>query len=93
MGIPSVSLDLIPLQFRMLEGGRQANGSASRVDLFREFATLRLGHVKQLLHHRDDVCIRMLGVVPKDDVVSRLTLGLGCGCLLLDFWLGNGGIG
>ncbi len=64
MGIPSISLDLIPLQFRMLEGGRQANGSAGRVDLFREFAALGLGHVKQLLHHRDDVCIRMLGIVP-----------------------------
>ena len=52
---------------------------------------------EQLLHHLDDVLIRMVWVVPQDHVITRLPLGFGafggrCAAKLHLWWrLGHGG--
>ena len=95
MLIRPIRLDLITLQFRVLQGRRQANRLPLRIHFLRDLKPLLPRVAKQFLHHLDDVIVRMVIVIPQNDVVSRLPLGrlfLWLGLLLL-LRLGDGHIG
>ena len=62
-------------RFGVLERGGQADGLALRIDLFGDLKALFPRMAEQLLHHFDDIVIRMVVVVPQDDVVTRLPAG------------------
>ena len=72
----SVGVNLVSLQFRMLTCRGQADRSPARIDLLGNLEA-SLGRVaEQLLHHANHVFVRMVIVIPKDDVISRLLFRL-----------------
>src|SRR4029077_3359096 len=72
----AVGVDLIALQLRVLAGCGEHNGTAAAVDFHSNLKSLLDRVTKKLLHHGHDVLGRVLLVVPQDDVVARLPLGL-----------------
>ena len=74
-GILAEGVDLVAFQFGVLPGGGQADRAALLVHGLGDQEPL-LGRVpEQLLHHADDVVVRVVVVVPEHHVVAGLTLG------------------
>jgi len=67
-------MDLISFQFRMFLGGRQADASPRLVDFFSELETFFDRMTKEFLQHSNHVGVGVFRVVPKDDVVTWLSL-------------------
>ena len=65
-------MNLVPFQFGVFTGGRQADDAARRIDFFGDLEGFLIGMPEQFLHHADHVIVGVLVVVPKDDVVARL---------------------
>ena len=68
-------VDLLDFQFRMFARSGQADTSTIRINFVGDFEALIERMAKQLPHHQDDVFVRMVIVVPQNDVVSGLSLG------------------
>ena len=71
-------VDLVALQLGVLAGGGEHDRPAAGVDFLGDLKALFHRVAEQLLHHGDHVLERVVVVVPEDDVVARLPLGLLC---------------
>ena len=69
-----LGVDLIAFQFGMLHRRGQTNGAAGRIDLACQLIPLLVRMAEEFLHHSNHVFVGMLIVIPKHDMISRLTL-------------------
>lgn len=69
-------MDLVSLQFRVFFGRGKADGTAFCVHFDSDLEPTFYLMTKQGSHHLDDVFIRVIIVIPQDDMIARLPLGL-----------------
>src|SRR5690606_21177467 len=84
-GIGAESANLLHLQLGMFARGGQANGAACAIDAASDLEAGFERMAEELLHHDHHVLIRVIVVVPEDDMVARLPLGFFLGGLALFF--------
>ena len=73
--IAAEGVDLVAFEFRMFHRGRQTNGTARSIDFPRQFIALFRRMTEEILHHPNDIVVRMIVIIPQDDVVPGLLLG------------------
>ncbi len=76
-------MNLVSLQFGMLEGRREHDHAPLVIDLLGELPAPLRRMPKELAEHDDHVLVGVIVVVPEDDVVSRLPSGPVVGGFLL----------
>lgn len=83
--ISAEGMNLISLQLGMFQSRGQQNRTSRGVDFFGDLVADLNRFAKQLAQHHDHVFVAVIGIVPEDDVVTRLGLGA---ALALFFLLG-----
>lgn len=87
--IGSEGLDLVSFQFGVLSGCSQADGTSGRIDGTSDRIRHRSGITKQLPHHQLDIVVRMIVVIPQNDVVLGLSFSIGLVSRCRRFLIGN----
>ncbi len=65
-------MNLIAFEFSVFSSRGEANRLAVGIDDFGDFESFAKRMSKKLSHHQHNVLVRMIIVVPQDNIVSRL---------------------